>query len=92
MSDEPKADTRRTPRRVLAMVSANLLEARENAGLTQEELAERSEVDLPEIEQIERGVALPNLDTVAMLAGALGVAPADLAAGVVWDVERQRFE
>jgi transcriptional regulator with XRE-family HTH domain len=88
MGDEPIADTQP----VLERVSANLRDARQDAGLTQEQLAEGSEVDRVEVEQIERGVALPDIETVARLAGALGVPPAELCAGIEWDPERQRFE
>jgi hypothetical protein len=43
-------------------------------------------------QRLEGGATLPHLDTPVKLAGALDVPPAELCAGVVWDVERQRFE
>jgi transcriptional regulator with XRE-family HTH domain len=92
MHDVPTADTPRAPRRVFQVFAANVLEARERAGLTQEELAERSEVDLAEVERIELGATLPDIDTVGRLASVLAVPPGDLCAGIVWDPERQRFE
>jgi transcriptional regulator with XRE-family HTH domain len=92
MGDEPTVDTPRIPQRVLERVSVNLLGARRDAGLTQEQLAERSELHPTQIERLERGATLPHLDTLVKLAGALDVPPAELCAGVVWDVERQSFE
>jgi transcriptional regulator with XRE-family HTH domain len=92
MHDDSTTDIRRLPQPVLDRVSANLREARQDAGLTQEELAERSELHPTQVERLEQGATLPHLDTLAKLAGALDVPPADLCAGVVWDPERQRFE
>jgi len=92
MSDEPTAGIPRTSQRVLEHISANLLGARQDAGLTQEQLAERSELHPTQIKRLERGATLPRIDTVVRLAGALDVPPGELCAGVVWDVERQRFE
>jgi class 3 adenylate cyclase len=51
------------------------------AGLTQEELAERAGIGLRSIGDMERGVPhAPRKDTVALLAEALALAPADRAA------------
>src|SRR5438445_8583538 len=48
------------------------------AGLTQEELAERASLSKRSISDIERGVPhTPRKDTVALLADALALAPAD---------------
>lgn len=46
---------------------------RQAAGLTQEEVAERIEVDASFITKLEAGKRLPSVDTVVRLAGALGV-------------------
>lgn len=92
MGDEPTTDIPRMPQRVLDCVSANLLGARQEAGLTLEQLAERAELHPTQVERLEGGATLPHLDTLAKLAGALDVPPAELCAGVVWDPERQRFE
>jgi transcriptional regulator with XRE-family HTH domain len=91
MGDEPTADTPRTPQRVRDRLSANLRSARQDAGLTQEQLAERSELHPTQVNRVERGATLPYLDTLVKLAGALDMPPAELCAGIVWDVERQRF-
>jgi predicted ATPase/transcriptional regulator with XRE-family HTH domain len=51
-----------------------LRQARRNAGMTQEELAERAHLSWRGISDIERGVRqLPRRETVALLAGALGL-------------------
>lgn len=92
MDNGSAADTPRFPEAVLRRFSANLREAREDAGLTVEELAERSEQHPAGVELVERGATLPGLDTVVKLAAALDVPPAELCAGITWDVERQRFE
>ena len=92
MGDEPTADIPRIPQRVLERFAANLRGARQDAELTQEQLAERSELHPAQVKRLERGGNLPHLDTLVRLAGALDVLPAELCAGIDWDVERQRFE
>ena len=53
-----------------------LRHARRNAGLTQEELAERAGVSTRAISDLERGVhQAPHRDTLEMLADALGLSP-----------------
>ncbi len=54
---------------------------RQAAELTQEELAERAGLSVEGISALERGVnRAPRRDTIALLAGALALAPADRAA------------
>jgi transcriptional regulator with XRE-family HTH domain len=55
----------------------NLRRIRERAGLTQEEVAERSGVHATEVSRIERGKRDPRVSTVERLARALGVPPSD---------------
>lgn len=62
----------------------NLLRARKSAGLTQEELAFRASLHRTEVGLLERGERTPRIDTLAKLAGALGVDPAVLFDGIVW--------
>lgn len=52
---------------------ARLKELRENAGIKQEELAERSGVPKGTIRNLEQGRRKPNLETAQKLAVALGV-------------------
>ncbi|NER10423.1 Helix-turn-helix [Muriicola jejuensis] len=52
----------------------NLLkEARQHKGLTQEELADRTNINLRTIQRIENGKNKPRLNTVRSLAGELGI-------------------
>jgi predicted ATPase/DNA-binding XRE family transcriptional regulator len=60
---------------------AKLRELRITAGLTQEELAERTGLSVRGISDLERGARIrPHFDTVRLLADALELAPADRAA------------
>lgn len=63
----------------------NLLRARKAAGLSQEALAFRAALHRTEIGLLERGVRMPRIDTLAKLAGALGVEPVALLDGIAWD-------
>jgi transcriptional regulator with XRE-family HTH domain len=72
----------------------NLARLRERAGVTQEDLAFRASLHRTEIGLLERGGRIPRVDTLAKLAGALGVPPAELLDGIVWepgDVRYGRF-
>lgn len=62
----------------------NLARHREAAGLSQEEVGFRASVHRTEISGLERGLRVPRIDTVAKLAGALGVKPAGLLEGIAW--------
>jgi transcriptional regulator with XRE-family HTH domain len=68
----------------------NLSHYREQAGLTQEELASRAEIHRTQIGALLSGKQLPRLDTIVKLAGALGVAPADLVEGMTFEPAAQR--
>jgi len=56
----------------------NLRRARQQAGLTQEEVAERSGVHSTEVSRIERGKRDPRVSTLERLAKAVEVSPSDL--------------
>ena len=62
----------------------NLSRLRERAGVTQEEVAWRASLHRTEIGLLERGGRIPRIDTLAKLAGALGVLPAELLEGITW--------
>jgi transcriptional regulator with XRE-family HTH domain len=73
----------------------NLARLREDAEVTQEDLAYRASLHRTEIGLLERGGRIPRIDTLAKLAGALGVPPAQLLEGIVWEsgeVKPGRFE
>lgn len=77
---------------LLRRIAANLAEAREKAGLTQGGLGERCGLHRTEISLIEREGREPRLGTLVKLADSLDIPPGDLCAGVVWSVERHRYE
>ncbi len=64
--------------------ATNLATTRRRAGLSQEELGVRASLHRTEISQLERGLRVARIDTLVKLAGGLGVAPADLLAGIAW--------
>lgn len=55
-----------------------LLEARQAASLSQEELAERSDLSRVFISELERGLKSPTLDAIEALSAALGMKPHEL--------------
>ena len=67
-------DLRQLPKRFGKAVR----EARLEAGLTQMALAEKAELTLNYVGEVERGEKLASIDTAARLAGALGMSAADL--------------
>jgi transcriptional regulator with XRE-family HTH domain len=62
--------------------AANLHEHRLRRGLSQEALAHASDVHPSQVGRIERASRDPRLSTVVKLARGLGVAPAELLAGI----------
>lgn len=71
--------------------AANLRQARETAGVSQEELAERIEVHRTEISLLERGGREPRLGTLVKLAVALDTTPEALCAGIAWDPKKRDY-
>ncbi len=64
-------------------LSLNLRTLRERAGLSQEKLADRCDLDRTEISLLECGKRLPRLDTLVLLARGLGLdSPAELLEGI----------
>lgn len=61
-----------------SLVSLNIRRFRLNAGLSQEELAERADISVPYMGALERGEKWPSPGTFAGLAQGLGVEPHDL--------------
>ena len=51
-----------------------LLDARKNAGLTQQELADRIGADKGYISRLERGIVVPTVSTLYRIAAAMGLA------------------
>ena len=74
-------------RRAIASAVAKQLgkrvrELRKRVSFTQEELAERSSISVSFLSMIERANRVPHVETLAMLADALGVSLAEIFAGV----------
>jgi transcriptional regulator with XRE-family HTH domain len=65
----------------------NIKKIREKKGLTQEQLAEKADVHLSYIGQIERGIRYPSLKVLFKIADGMEVRVSDLFAGIKW---RQR--
>jgi transcriptional regulator with XRE-family HTH domain len=62
----------------------NLARLRQDAGLTQEELANQASVHRTQVGLLEAGKRLPRIDTLIKLAGALGVNSEQLLRGIAW--------
>jgi transcriptional regulator with XRE-family HTH domain len=82
---------------VAAQFGRNLARCRRRAGISQEELGERSGLHRTEIGLLERGERTPRVDTVVKVAGGLSVPAADLMADIDWkpggvEVVEGRFE
>lgn len=60
----------------------NLREARQEAGLSQEELGFRFDLHRTEISLLERAGRDPRLETIVRIARGLGVEPASLIQGI----------
>jgi len=73
----------------------NLTRLREQSGLSQEEVGIRADLHRTEISQLERGLRHARIDTVAKLAGALGVEPGEFFEGIEWtpaEIQRGQFK
>lgn len=72
--------------------AANLRLARENAGISQEALAEMCEIHRTEVSLLERGGREPRLGTLVKLATALGTTPEALCSGIAWNAQSRQFK
>lgn len=72
--------------------AVNLRRAREVAGISQEELAERCELHRTEVSLLERGGREPRLGTMVKLATALGTTPEALCMGITWDTAARDYK
>lgn len=76
---------------VAKQLGANVARHRKAAGLSQEEVSYRASLHRTEVSQIERGLRLCRVDTLAKLAGAIGVDPGALFVGIVWEPGDLRY-
>lgn len=72
--------------------AVNLRKARQAAGISQEELAERCELHRTEVSLLERGGREPRLGTMIKLATALGTDAEALCAGIGWDPKARQYK
>jgi len=73
----------------------NLIRCRTLADISQEELSVRASLHRTEISQLERGLRIARVDTLAKLCGGLEVDASQLMTGIVWrpgDVRIGRFD
>jgi transcriptional regulator with XRE-family HTH domain len=73
----------------------NLARHRKAADVSQEETSIRAGLHRTEISQLERGLRVARVDTVAKLAAALEIDPGELFEGIEWrpgEVRRGRFK
>lgn len=79
---------------VAAQFGDNLIRCRKRAGVSQDELSVLASVHRTEISQLERGLRIPRIDTLAKLCGSLEVELEELMVGIVWspgDIRLGRF-
>lgn len=72
--------------------AVNLRRARDVAGISQEELADRCELHRTEVSLLERGGREPRLGTMVKLATALGTTPEELCKGISWDTDARDYK
>ncbi|MDX6602385.1 MAG: Helix-turn-helix domain [Solirubrobacterales bacterium] len=76
---------------VAAQFGDNLVRARRLADLSQDELSVRASVHRTEISQLERGLRIARIDTLAKLCASLEVEPGELMAGIDWSTGDTRI-
>ncbi len=69
----------------------NLVRCRKLADLSQDELSFLASVHRTEISQLERGLRVARIDTLAKLYGSLEVEPVELLAGINWQPGDRRI-
>jgi transcriptional regulator with XRE-family HTH domain len=69
---------------IAAQFGDNLVRCRKLADMSQDELSVRASVHRTEISQLERGLRVARIDTLAKICGSLEVDPGELLAGIVW--------
>jgi transcriptional regulator with XRE-family HTH domain len=69
---------------VAAQFGDNLVRCRKLAGVSQDELSVRASVHRTEISQLERGLRIARIDTLAKICASLEVEPGELMEGINW--------
>lgn len=79
-------------RRIATAFGAILRTARAGAGISQEELAERADIDRTYPSLLERGLRQPTLGKVIDIANAIGIEPAVLVTLTVAHIRREKCD
>jgi transcriptional regulator with XRE-family HTH domain len=69
---------------VAMRIGVNLRRLKQLREMSTEQLAKASSLDPGQIELLLRGEGDPAADTLFLLAGALGVSPGEVGAGIAW--------
>jgi transcriptional regulator with XRE-family HTH domain len=69
---------------IAARFGDNLKRLRKKADLSQDEVSYRASLHRTEVSQLERGLRIPRVDTVAKLAAALDADPGEFFEGIAW--------
>jgi DNA-binding XRE family transcriptional regulator len=77
---------------VALRIGANIRRERRQAGMTQEELADRAGLHRTAVGLLERGHRMARADTLLQLAGALSISPAAFFHGIYWTPVEQPVE
>jgi transcriptional regulator with XRE-family HTH domain len=72
------------PESIAKIIGRNLRRHRRAASLSQEEVADRAGLHRSAVSLVERGGRMPRADTVARVAGAIGISLAEAFEGVHW--------
>jgi transcriptional regulator with XRE-family HTH domain len=76
---------------IAAQFGDNLVRCRKRADMSQDELSVMASVHRTEISQLERGLRIARIDTLAKLYGSLEVEPAELLVGIDWQPGDRRI-
>lgn len=76
---------------IAAQFGDNLARCRKRADMSQDELSVMASVHRTEISQLERGLRIARIDTLAKLYGSLEVEPAELLVGINWQPGDRRI-
>lgn len=86
-----KRSERAEATRVTRRFAKNLVSRRRQTGLSQVETAERSGLHRTQISLLERGLRVPQLDTIVQVAAGVEAEPCDLLVGMAWKIDRDRL-
>jgi transcriptional regulator with XRE-family HTH domain len=86
-----KRSERSEAARVTRRFAKNLVSQRRRSDLSQIATAERSGLHRTQISLLERGLRVPQLDTIVQVAAGVEAEPCDLLVGMAWKIDRDRL-